>query len=1036
MNNPFHNAASQPAPFSQEAEEAVLGALLTNPSMYFNIAAFLKGDDFFLLRHQWIWYAIERIVERNEEYDYLTVAQELRALGHFEEIGGQAYLLQLVNNTPSSSLAEVYGRLVQRAATRRKLLTAAEEIKALALDEELSIERVTDEAETRLFNVTEEQIKRDLTPMKDAVADYFGRIEHLMNNQDQALGLPTGFRSLDALLGGLQKSDLLIFAGRPGMGKCVAAGTLIATERGLLPIEALKPENVEGIPDDEGGTYYPLEIGVQTPTGAQKTTYFYDSGIKPTLRLTTRAGYTLTGTHVHPVWTGFADGRQEWQPLQDLQPGSLIARQEGDSFVWDEITQLEDAGLQHCYDLTVPDGHAFVANGIVSHNTSFLLSVVLNAARFDKRIAIFTMEMGIEQIVQRMISMETGINMQRLRLGQVDNNEWLRLVEAVGRLSKYNIFIDDTPAMTPLQMRTKCRRLAREHGLDLVIVDYMQLMNSGGIYENNRVQEISYISRHLKELARELNIPLFSAAQLSRAVEQRQDKRPQLSDLRESGCLAGESLVYLPDSGCYVPIAELCGRTGFRVMSVNTETWKLEPAVVTNAFCTGVKPVYKLTTQLGRTIRATGNHKFLTIHGWKRLDELTEQDHIALPRTLEGPEKQTMSNAELALLGHFIGDGCTLPTHAIQYTTREQDLAEIVAGLATEVFGDEVRPRIHKEPGRSWYQIFVPPSRQLTHGVHNPVRMWLESLGAFGLRSHEKRVPAKVFAQPREAIAVFLRHLWATDGSLSLKKIKGGRQHYPHVYYATSSRQLACDVQALLLRLGINARLKVVPQVGKGRDQHHIIVSGAEDLQKFVVLVGAVGEYKQNSLAEIENYLNIHPANTNRDVIPKDVWRMYAVPAMQEIGITARQMQAQLGNAYCGTGLYKQNVSRDRVARLAQVVQSEELGWLAESDVYWETVASIVPDGEAAVYDLTVDETHNFVSNNIVVHNSIEQDSDVVIFLYRDEVYNEATETPNQAEIIVAKHRNGPTDTVSLYFDKTITRFLDARAQNIDLRRG
>ncbi len=387
MNNPFSNV-TQAAPFSQEAEEAVLGALLTNTNVYFSVASFLRAEDFFLLRHQWIWHAIERIVERNEDYDYLTVAQELRDIGHLEEIGGPAYLLQLVNNTPSSSNAEVYGRLVERASTRRRLLTAAEEIKALALDEALSIERVTDEAETRLFNVTEDQQKRALISMKDAIGEYFGRIEHLMNNQDQALGLPTGFRSLDALLGGLQKSDLLIFAGRPGMGK-----------------------------------------------------------------------------------------------------------------------------------------------------TSFLLSVVLNAARYDKRIAIFTMEMGIEQIVQRMVSMETGINMQRLRLGQVDNNEWSRLVEAVGRLSKYNIFIDDSPAMTPLQMRTKCRRMAREHGLDLVIVDYMQLMNSGGVYENNRVQEISYISRHLKELAREMNIPVFSAAQLSRAVEQRQDKRPQLSDLRESGSI-------------------------------------------------------------------------------------------------------------------------------------------------------------------------------------------------------------------------------------------------------------------------------------------------------------------------------------------------------------------------------------------------------------------------------------------------------------------------------------------------------------------
>ncbi|MEP7292826.1 MAG: DnaB-like helicase C-terminal domain-containing protein, partial [Chloroflexota bacterium] len=206
-------------------------------------------------------------------------------------------------------------------------------------------------------------------------------------------------------------------------------------------------------------------------------------------------------------------------------------------FYWDEITQIEDAGIRHCYDLCVPDGHAFVSNGIVSHNTSFLLSVALNAAKLGARILIFTMEMGHEQLVQRFLSMETGINTQKLRTGQLLQQEWARFVEATGRLGNLNVFIDDTPAMTPIQMRTKCRRIAHEYGLDLVIVDYMQLMNAGSGYENNRVQEISYISRSMKELARELNVPLFSAAQLSRAVEQRQDKRPQLSDLRESGSI-------------------------------------------------------------------------------------------------------------------------------------------------------------------------------------------------------------------------------------------------------------------------------------------------------------------------------------------------------------------------------------------------------------------------------------------------------------------------------------------------------------------
>ncbi len=375
-------------PFSPEAEEAVLGAILSNPGAWFGIAAFLQQDDFFLLRHRWIWEAMQRISERNENLDFLTVGEELAQLGHLEETGGTAWLIRLINNTPTSVHAEVYGRIVQRAALRRRLLAAAESIRGVALDEQQTIESVIEQSEALVFEATENRTRRDLLPISVAISDYYERIEYLIRHSDTPLGLPTGFRAVEQLLGGMQRSDLLVFAGRPGMGK-----------------------------------------------------------------------------------------------------------------------------------------------------TSFMLSVVLNVARLGSRVALFTMEMGVEQIVQRLVSMETGINMQQLRLGQVSPQEQGRLLEAMGRLSDLQIYIDDTPALNPLELRAKCRRMHLEHGIDLILVDYMQLMNAGGAYENNRVQEISYISRSLKELARELNVPLLSAAQLSRAVEQRQDKRPQLRDLRESGSI-------------------------------------------------------------------------------------------------------------------------------------------------------------------------------------------------------------------------------------------------------------------------------------------------------------------------------------------------------------------------------------------------------------------------------------------------------------------------------------------------------------------
>ncbi|MDX1523603.1 MAG: LAGLIDADG family homing endonuclease, partial [Anaerolineae bacterium] len=389
----------------------------------------------------------------------------------------------------------------------------------------------------------------------------------------------------------------------------------------------------------------------------------------------------------------------------------------------------------------------------------------------------------------------------------------------------------------------------------------------------------------------------------------------------------------------------------------------------------------------------------------------------------------SMSDDELALLGHLIGDGCTLPRHAIQYTTRERDLADLVVKLAEAQFGEQITPRIKKE--RTWYQVYLSASQHLTHNSRNAVAEWLDDLGIFGLRSNEKHVPNRVFEQPKQSIALFLRHLWATDGCIHLSQ---GKRHYANVYYASSSQRLARDVQSLLLRVGINARLARRSQNGKGRDQFHVIVSGKSDLECFMHEVGAIGIYKTSHLNAITEYLKDRPENTNRDIIPRDVWRMYAVPAMQELGLTTRQLHAELGNAYCGSALYKQNISRERATRLADVVKSDEIANLASSDVYWDKIADIEADSEEEVFDLTVPGPHNFIANNLVVHNSIEQDADVVLFIYRDDIYNPDTEFPNIAEIIVGKHRSGPTGIFSVYFKKQLAQFVDleVRTQAFD----
>ncbi|MFM7580833.1 MAG: LAGLIDADG family homing endonuclease, partial [Microcystaceae cyanobacterium] len=243
-----------------------------------------------------------------------------------------------------------------------------------------------------------------------------------------------------------------------------------------------------------------------------------------------------------------------------------------------------------------------------------------------------------------------------------------------------------------------------------------------------------------------------------------------------------------------------------------------------------IKPIFNLKTRLGRTIKATANHQFLTIEGWKRLDQLQTGEYIALPRYVKNLSLQSwMSDKELALLGHLIGDGCTLPRHSIQYTTNELELAEMVVGLATDIFGDKIRPRIKQE--RQWYQVYLSANYHLTHQVKNPITEWLEKLKAFGLRSYEKMVPEEVFEQSELAIAVFLRHLWSTDGCIKLIK---GKSLRPIAYYASSSEKLAKDVQSLLIRVGINARLSRISQAGKGRDNYHVTITGQGDLQLFI----------------------------------------------------------------------------------------------------------------------------------------------------------------------------------------------------------
>jgi len=374
-------------PNNVEAEEAVLGALLIDPEAIYKVLPFLKADDFYLQKHRWVYESVIRVHERRDPVDFITLTTELGQQDHLEAVGGGAYISQLISAVPSAISVESYGRLVEQTAVRRRLLGAAGDIARFAYDEKLPVDQVVDHAEKALFGVSQKRSTRDLQSIQEIVPRYYDHIEYLYEHRGELMGVPSGFRDLDRVLGGFQRSDLLILAARPGVGK-----------------------------------------------------------------------------------------------------------------------------------------------------TSLMLTFALRAAEKRKVVALFSLEMSAEQLVQRLVAQVSGIDAQRLRLGQLKDEEWPAFAEAIGHLSELPIYIDDTPSITVLQLRTKCRRLTSERGLDMIFVDYLQLMDSD-FRSENRVQEVSYISRSMKGLAREIDVPLMTASQLSRAVEQRQDKHPVLSDLRDSGSL-------------------------------------------------------------------------------------------------------------------------------------------------------------------------------------------------------------------------------------------------------------------------------------------------------------------------------------------------------------------------------------------------------------------------------------------------------------------------------------------------------------------
>jgi replicative DNA helicase len=558
---------------------------------------------------------------------------------------------------------------------------------------------------------------------------------------------------------------------------------------------------------------------------------------------------------------------------------------------------------------------------------------------------IFSLEMSRNEITMKLLSAEARVALQSMRTGQMNEDDWTRLARRMSEVAHAPMFIDDSPNMSMMEIRAKCRRLKQQHDLRLVIVDYLQLMTSPKRVEN-RQQEVSELSRSLKLLAKELGVPVIAVAQLNRGPEQRTDKRPMLSDLRESGCLTAGTRILRADTGSEARLGDLVksGECGFPVWSLD-ERLKLVPRKFARAFPTGVREVFKVTLRSGREVEATANHPFLTYDGWKPLGAISLGTRVATPRYVPSPlASQNLPEAEAVALAH----------------------------------------RAERWPF----------------------------------------VPSAAFALTKRQLALFLRNLWAIGGCVRWD----AESEQARISFTSSSRAMVDDVARLLLRFSVVTRIEQVAD-GSPRGCYRLRVCDADDQLRFLAYVGVCGPASTQAEA-CRRRLSPVAGGAYIDTVPPEVWdrvravlmERHAPPCETAAAIAVRQRSSSIGRSQ---PVDSSAQFAEPLGQIASVLDGSDLELLATNDVFWDEVASVQSIGDQEVYDATVEGTHNFVANGIHLHNSIEQDADVVILLHREDAYEKESPRAGEADFIVAKHRNGPTTTVTVAFQGHYSRFVD-----------
>ncbi len=573
--------ASRVPPHDLDAERAVIGALLVSETAVAVVAEQLSPEDFYSETHRIIYGSMMRLYSRGDRIDQITLSNELSSINEFERVGGRAYVFQIVESVPTASNAARYAEIVRGKALLRSVIDVGSRITEDAFREPEDVSEALDSAEQLIYGVSNRTLRHHLAPVSELAPGALEMIQRLYEQEGEVTGVETGFEDLDRLTTGFHKSDLVVLAARPAMGKTAMA--------------------------------------------------------------------------LNAIW--HASGEKKMP------------------------------------------------------------------------VAIFSLEMSKEQLVQRLISQTTRIPAQALRSGNVKAEDWPKLLRGVAQVSEAPIWIDDTAGVTLMEMRAKVRRLASQLGalggppLSLVVVDYLQLMVGQGSRNDNRQQEIAEISRGLKVLARDLDVPVLAIAQLSRAVESRHDKRPMLSDLRD--CVAGDTPVLLAD-GRRMPVRELVGTTP-RVLAMSPGGKVIE-AEADLVWSVGRRPVFTVRLASGREIRTTARHRLFGADGWIRVGALRRGDRIAVVRGVPKPGvADGWPEARLALLGHLIGDGSYLSGHPARYCTVSEENSRPVAEAAIDEFGVKVNRNAWRG-NRHQFVLSGTGNRWHPAGVNRRLR----GLGVFG----------------------------------------------------------------------------------------------------------------------------------------------------------------------------------------------------------------------------------------------------------------------------------------------------------------